>query len=158
MTELGPKAKKLLESQVRIRPATEADTAFIFNSWLKCCKHGPTGKLIQSSVFYAGQHQVIEGLLKTTHCFIACNHNDVSQIFGYAVAERVEDVFVVHMVYVKEPYRRLGIASALLEALGLKEKEVFFFTHKTQQSDRINGKINMVYHPFLAYKAYEAGK
>ena len=38
---------------------------------------------------------------------------------------------LVHYVYVKQPYRRLGIAKALLKEAGLDPRDKFFYTCKT---------------------------
>lgn len=150
--EQSPKVQNLLKSQIRIRVATEADINFIFNSWLKCYRHSVFAKQMQNEVYFDAQHKLIEALLKRCTVLIACNDADVSQIYSYGVGEKVDGQLVVHFIYTKEPYRKLGVALTLLEALGHKDGSAYFFTHKTHQSERLEKKHPLVYHPYLAFK------
>ena len=140
--------------QVRIRAATESDVNFIFNSWLKCYRHSINMRGCENPVYFAQQHKVLEGLCKKASVLIACNSLDISQIFGYSVAEKVDDCMVAHFVYVKDSFRRFGIATQLMEAQGWKKGEPMFYTHKTNVTDKLAEKHTMVYNPFLAYYAY----
>lgn len=153
--EQSPQAKKLLKSQVRIRAATESDVNFIFNSWLKCYRHSQFAKQLQNEVFFDAHHKLIEGLLKRCEVLIACNDADISQIYSYGIAEKVDGQLVVHFVYTKESYRKLGVGLTVLEALGYEAGKPYFYTHKTHQAERLEQKHTMIYHPYLAFKQVE---
>lgn len=145
-------------SQVRIRAATEADISFLFNSWLRSYRQSEFAKQMQNEVYFAAQHKVIEGLLKTCKTLIACNHADISQIYGYTVTTEVDGVPVVHFAYVKEPYRGLGLARKLLQEAGISLEKPYCYTHKTFKAGLLERKHAIVYHPYLAFHAYEAAK
>lgn len=140
---------------IKLRPASEADAAFIFNSWLKCYRHSKAALQIQNEVYFSGQHKVIEGLAKRSTFVIACNPDDESQIYGYSVGETVDNVTVVHFIYVKEPYRKLGLACTLLAALGHEAGTPYIYTHKTHAAEKLEKKHPMIYHPYLAHYGYE---
>ena len=78
---------------------------------------------------------------------MACLPNDVSVVLGYLVSEPQ----IIHYVFVKESFRRFGIARMLFDHehddLGLTE-----CTHKTFISDEIIRNHGLVYNPFLLFK------
>lgn len=140
---------------IKLRPATEADAPFIFNSWLKCYRHSKAALQIQNEIYFQGQHRLIEGLVHRARFIIACNPADETQIYGYSCGETIEDVTCVHFIYVKEPYRKLGLACTLLAALGHVPGTPYLYTHKTHAAEKLEKKHAMVYHPFLAYYGFE---
>jgi len=113
---------------------------------------------MQNEVYFAAQHKVIEGLLKTCKVQVACNHEDIAQIFAYSVTAQVDGVGVVHMVYVKEPYRKLGLGKLLLTNAGIDLEKPYCYTHRTHPAIKFEKKHPIVFHPYLAYYAYEAAK
>jgi hypothetical protein len=149
---------KSLQGQIRLRPATESDVPFIFNSWLKCYRHSHNTRGCENPVYFAQHHVLLEGLCKRSNIVMACNENDISQIYGYVCSEMVENVLVVHFIYVKEMYRKFGVAAMLAEAVGFKKDAPVFYTHRTYSSEGLEKKFAMVYNPYLAYSAYELGK
>lgn len=149
---------KNLKTQVRLRPATEADVPFIFNSWLRCYRHSQNTRGAENPVYFAQHHKVLEGLCKQAEIIVACNSEDISQIYGYVCHEKVDDVPVMHFIYVKEIYRKFGVSNLLLETLNISKDTPFFYTHRTFISESLEKKFRMIYNPYLAYYAYELGK
>jgi len=147
-----------LKSQVRLRPATESDVDFIFNSWLKCYRYSPNTVGAQNPVYFAQHHKLIEGLCKRANITIACNAADIAQIYGYVCSEMIDELPVIHFLYVKQPFRKFGIAMQLAEVAGFKRESPVFFTHRTFTAENLEKKFAMVYNPYLAYYAYELGK
>lgn len=147
-----------LKSQVRLRPATEDDVNFIFNSWLRCYRQSLNTRGIENPVYFAQHHKVLEGLCKKAEIIVACNPTDLSQIYGYICTEIVEDIPVIHFIYVKELYRKLGLGMHLAEAAKFERGKPVFYTHRTFISENLEKKFSMVYNPYLAHYAYELGK
>ncbi len=143
-----------LDGQIRLRNATDSDVPFIFNSWLKNFRTSPTTLGIASPVFYQQHHKVLEGLCKRASLTVACNNTDIGQIYGYLCCEKVEDTLVIHFIYVKETFRRLGVARMLLEAQGWGPKMPIFYTHKTRMTIALSDKFPIVYNPYLMHYAY----
>lgn len=62
---------------------------------------------------------------------IAYDADDSDFIYGFIAADTSEPVPVVYYVYVKEPYRRHGIARSLFKAIGVDPTKRFVYTNKT---------------------------
>lgn len=156
---MTPKAAKFLETQIRFRDANQADVAFIFNSWLKSNRSSALVQGVSNPVYFAQHHLLVEGLVKTCKVVVASNADDTTQIFGYIVHDSVEGMPVVHYVYVKQPYRRLGLGALLLEHAQIDAKKPFFTTHKPDFRNRmVERNFTIVLNPYLAYYAYAVGK
>ena len=133
-----------------LRLAEEGDIGFIFNSWLKSYRSSLFAKPISNTVFFAEHHKVIEKLAKTSQILLACNKEDPNQIYGYACAERVEGVFVLHYIYVKQSFRRLGIGKLLLDSFDHNfDDESAVYTHHTKIAEKLAAKYHLIYHPYL---------
>ena len=111
--ESTKKPENSLETELRFRPAGQEDVAFIFHSWLKCYRHAPGVAGISSPVYYAQHHLLIEGLCRTAKITMVCAKQDPTQLFGYICYDTAEGLPVLHFIYVKETYRRMGIAHML---------------------------------------------
>lgn len=148
-----------LKNSIKIRNATQDDVNFIFSTWQKTYRHSVKTAGIPSEVYYSQQHVLIEGLMKTACIIIACDPKDQSQIYGYLCYDTIEGAPVVHFAYVKKAYRALGIAKLMLNNSTVDIKLPFFITHHTAPISRISTeKYVLVYNPYLAYPAYQAGR
>lgn len=149
---------KLPQSQVRLRPVTDSDLPFVFHSWLRSYRMSEFAKELHNQVYFPQHHKVIEGLLQRCGGVVACDPLDSTQLYGYVVAEVIDECPVVHYCYIKEPFRKMGVAHLLLTAanVGWKPDAAFCYTHKTYQSTRLEKRYPMVFHPYLAWYAYEA--
>lgn len=99
----------------RIRPAGPPDVPFILNSWLRHYhEHGEGARHIPNPVFFSaqGHHGLVTHLLNTSSVLVACTAEDENAILGWVCAAPP----VLHYVYVKAPFRGLGIGAALLSA------------------------------------------
>jgi len=141
---------------VRLRKANQEDVGFIFNSWLKSYKYSLFARNITNTIFFAEHHKVIEDLLKKNQTVIACNADDPSQIFGFISAGHVDGILCVNYIYVKQPFRNLGIGKALLNAFEHDPTIAAVYTHHTRMSEKLAAKYNMVYHPYLAFTMEES--
>ena len=99
-----------------IRPAEPADVPFLRNSWARCSndtQHKHYRPRIPESIYMTEHHRQAAEILSRAACLVACGADDPDVVLGYIVAERVNDRPVFHYVYVKHPFRRLGIAKDL---------------------------------------------
>lgn len=134
-----------------LRDVTADDLPFIYNSWLKSFKSSPWAKSIPTSIYYANHKEVIAKILPKAIIMVACNPEDQSQIFGYAVFTPGR-IIALHYVYVKQPYRRLGIAQVLFEFARASHMRTFpmIATHVTDVwSQVLRDKWSMIYNPYL---------
>lgn len=103
---------------VAIRFSNGRDRPFILNSWVKSYKKRvvrDADDLEAYRAYISGQNTLSSNLLSQSNSLVACHESDQDQIFGYIVYERPS---TVHYIYVKVPFRGLGIAKRLyLEAI-----------------------------------------
>jgi len=131
-----------------IRPPKPEDLSFIYSTWLNSFYYDSWTKSIRKSVYFNNYKKVLDRLLNETVISIACLIEDDSVILGYMVSEPE----IIHYVYVKEAFRKMGIAKSLAKELFDDEKG-FEFTHKTRQVlPMIINKKQYVFNPILLFK------
>lgn len=98
---------------IAVRLARAADLAFIRNSWLRNYhEHGHLSH-VPNGVFFSddGHWGVVDRCLTGPRVVLVAHpEGDEDTILGWTCAE----LDVLHYVYVKAPFRRLGIARTLL--------------------------------------------
>lgn len=147
-----------------IRAATPSDRPLIFATWLRAYRHGSHfPRRIPDSIFFAEHHAVAEELLERSIVRVATPVDEPEVILGWAVLETLEpeptdptSPVAVHFVYVKPPFRRAGIARALLsptvpevERLGGR----VLYTHETfpLKLERLAAHVERwAFNPYLA--------
>lgn len=147
---MTPEAFAAVDEQVRFRLAMPGDAAFIADSWLR--SYRKSADHIPGPVYYAEHRHVIEGLLPKCTVQIAHHAEDVHQILGWCAVQRIalqsgNSVWALHYCYVKQPFRRLGIASRLLAGLvGAGD----FCSHQTAAGAAVARRLGLVFNPYLA--------
>lgn len=118
-------------SPVAFRFGTAQDANFIMNSWLKSYRPSPANNRIDSDIYFPRQSKVIKRCLANSYVVVACNCDDSEQIYGYLIAQPLADDVVFHWMYVKYPYRKLGIARWMLKLVidQATEGTKFFASH-----------------------------
>lgn len=101
---------------VTIRPFNhDTDAGFVFSTWPKGAYYGAIDPIYKSKrVFFNEMYDHVQVMLETAHVMIACLSEASDTIIGYAI--RSEDV--LEWVYVKEDFRKQGVAILLWEMLG----------------------------------------
>jgi GNAT superfamily N-acetyltransferase len=139
------------QAPYNIREAETKDVPFIFNSWLKSYRNSNFARPLENTIYFSEHHKVIERVLQHHGVIIACNPEDPSQIYGFLCAGYVDGILVLHYAYVKQPFRKLGIAKALLNCLEQPDDSAILYTHQTRVAQTVAPRYNMIYHPYLAY-------
>ena len=148
------------------RRGNKKDIPFITNSWLKSYRDGLAVRAIPHDVYYYHQHKLIEKLLPRCVNLVVCRSDDPDQILAYVIAEKMDTALVIHYMYVKHTFRRLGLATQMVDKLRESEGDPpVMITHRTYAYQKIretweaNGKENKmqgwVYNPFLAWRLVE---
>jgi ribosomal protein S18 acetylase RimI-like enzyme len=81
---------------------------------------------------------------------VACNDKDVAEIYGFICGERVEGLFVLHYIYVKQMYRSLGIGRTLLNMFEHDFTTAALYTHHNRLATKLAAKYNLVHSPYIA--------
>lgn len=138
-----------MENNFTLRAYRDEDIPFIYNSWLKSYRDAPSMATIPNTLYYAGQHGLIETLLERSHVVVACSSEDPSQIMGYIVYEAPRpDSSVIHWAYVKHPFRNFGVAKAL-EGAATANRTNVRYTHRVKVCERLLRTRPYTYDPFL---------
>lgn len=133
--------------KLAFRPADGEDLNFIFSAWLKSFRNNSWVKSAPNPVYYRYQHELIEKALSRGDCIIAHPEGSPEHILGFVAFEERGGMFIVNYLYVKQPYRKLKIATELLS----KFPRVDFYTH---MNGRIHPKLvesGAIYNPFLFF-------
>lgn len=128
---------------ITTRIATPEDIPFIFSSWLNSFRKSEFSKHVPQKLYFSGHHRLIGELLSRSDVFIAVNEEDESQILGWICAEMDRPVPIFHYLYVKYPFRRMGIGRKLFS---LMPKGPFIYTHETGQVGKLSHEG--VYSPY----------
>lgn len=117
--------------QVEVRPGEPADLALVYATWLRSVRHSSLfSRGVSNRVFFAAHHLVIERLLgRGAQLLVAHPPGEPGVILGYLCYERVAPGMtiaglelaphVVHFIYTKGAFRRLGVARTLLDVAGV---------------------------------------
>ena len=138
-----------MNTEYKIRHALPSDVAFVYSTWLNSYKRDSAlGKSTRDTIFFNEYRFVVDYILNRPNVdvMVCCHPDEISVIFGYAVYEPG----ILHYVFVKEAFRRLGIAKALLT----DARDAFeITTHRTSSGD-LTGHT-LAHNPFLLFKTLE---
>lgn len=125
------------------------DWAFVYSSWMR--SYRAAAFAISNPVYYHHQRALIAQLLQRGLCLLVHNPEDAAQLLGFAAAEAVGGVCVLHYLYVKHPFRRLGVARALcLEAARqLHTAGGYQHTHRTAAGKHLADTLPSTFNPYL---------
>lgn len=145
-------AAAALQPTIEFRQATTADEAFIFDSWLRSQWKLDAREKMPSTIFFAGQRQRIDRLLPRSRVIIAYSPADATEALGYVVAEASWKTACVHWLYVKSTFRRLGIASRLLQVtLAMCNASNLQHSHKSDaRAKRLFERVGSTFNPYAA--------
>lgn len=135
----------MIEKEIEIRLAKPDDLNFIFSCWLRNYRHSSQfAKKISNTVYYKWHHKVIERIIgRGAQVRIAHPIGEPDVILGFSCLEALNNDVILHFIYVKKPFRGLGIAKALVW-----EKENVQFTHLTENLDLEKYPL-FTYNPYL---------
>lgn len=116
------------EEPFRIRVGNEKDRAFIVFSWMSSFyenENGPAVRHADREHYRAEMNRVFDRLVMTARILVACDLEDENVLIGFAAATLRE----LHYVFVRQDFRKVGIARKLIEAFPDPIKSYTFFTH-----------------------------
>lgn len=130
-----------LSSLMSIRGPKEEDKAFVMATWLRGLYYGnPWFKEIDKNIFMERYHEILTKLLlrETTELAIAVLKDDPDVILGYSVM----DNRTLHWVFVKEAWRKMGIAKSIIP------KDIDATTHMTIIGKKLKPR-HVKFNPFF---------
>jgi GNAT superfamily N-acetyltransferase len=133
-----------IRSEVQLRDGVPEDVAFVRSSWLRSYRDRVE---VSGPVYWHFQGFLVDRLLQRAHTTVACNPEDAAQIFAYAVHETRGPILLLHYLLVKAPFRKLGLASLLMESIGAKGCH---YTHRTPAFLPLARRFGAHFNPYLA--------
>ena len=118
-----------------LNPDNESERNFILSTWLESYydelkNHGFKGVMYpKDDVFFKGHQYAIKKTLGKSKALICTAPDDDNQILGSVVF----DDMAIHYCYVKQPFRKFGIAKKLCS-----ESSAKLYSHHTKYSRYIN--------------------
>ena len=136
-----------------VRPMTEGDLNFIRNSWLKSYALSNFRRYMTPQVYYSEHSDLVNDLLPKASTLLACDPEDETHIYAYICFELCGDVLVIHYCYVKELYRKLGLASKLISLIqDSASSSVTIATHANELFPPLEKKFRIIYNPYFVWR------
>lgn len=129
------------------RPATRSDDdrTFVISHWSSSFKKSHSAGLIQAEDWASVMRPQIAKVLDRPgmRAIIAYEKDDPDFFYGFIAGdnEDIIDTPVIAYVYVKENYRRSGIARALFKAFGVEPNQRFVYACRTGIVSKLSSKI-----------------
>lgn len=118
----------------KLRGPQKSDINFILSSWLKSF-YSSKYNLINDQFFFAPDYWkymklLIQHIINKSLITVLVNPEDTDQIYGWACYQIIDSKLIIHWVYVKYTFRKLGfgkhIYNALLNLISDKEIIITF--------------------------------
>lgn len=139
-------ASKLDEVPFAVRNAEEGDVAYVISAWTRGQRAVGDNRDMEAETYFRQMRDLIASRLSFGECKLAVNIEDPWQIFGFVCYD--EHPVVIHYVYVKHTFRRLGIGRRLLE-LATNGKRPVTVTTKGMLYDDVKARYGLQYSRFL---------
>ena len=128
---------------IAFRQMTPPDRAFIASSWFESFRKSTN---VGSDVYRNGQGPLIDSLISKHRPVIAYTPAVPDEILGWIC----RDLQAVHYVYVKQAYRRAGIATQLWQ-LAPENLTPRWYTHQTRPGKVLAEKFGARFNPYLLF-------
>jgi len=133
-----------------IREMQPDDHAFVKRRWAGEMRHAPWSRSVPPPVYWGSQYKTIEALLAQSTAILAVDPADTNHLYGVIVCQRGQKS-ILHWLFVKSEYRKLGLARELLAA-GLGDKRPIYLTQVTSfiaEHPQLCEKHGIVSSPFI---------
>ena len=147
----------LSEFPIKLRHAEKADEGFIYSTWLKSYRQSDWAKDMSNDVFFNTHKEIVMDLIEKATVMMIVDEEDDQHLIGYVCYETVGVHSLIHFVYVKFNYRKLGLLSAVISSLNLLKKDkINFITHLPRSYSVLKTKKNLEYNPYLILRGFKS--
>lgn len=130
-----------------VHPLTSELSGFVYETWTRDYSRQPSMRRMPQQAYYPYQRGVVAALLGRpgTSVLVAHDAEDHDQVYGWVCSELEGGTFVLHYVYVKRPFRELGIGHALLSEALERAGDVseLVYTHDPARGRDEHGRIEV---------------
>lgn len=128
------------------------DSSFLYSTWLKSYRQMPYAQNVSNETFFFHHKQTIEKILSNPNTIVKviCEDTDPNHIYGYSVIEKYGEASIIHYIYIKHAYRKLGLAKELLiDQIPLLGTKLTFVSHESRHHKGLKDKFKIEYNPYL---------
>lgn len=127
------------------RSMEDGDRAFVADSWIRSYRLSHAAGMIAMQDWRSVMSQAIDRVLSRPGVRVLVAHlpwEDSVGILGWMAYERTESgPPLVHYIYVKQAYRKSGVARGLFAKADIDPDSLFHYTCKTSVVHRIRNRI-----------------
>lgn len=130
-------------------PGDDNDTPLVFASWMRQIRKLPPFTSFGRDEFQ--RHRgVVDRIVERCPPLLACDVSAPGVVYGFACAEMRGDLQILHFVYVRNTFRRLGIGERLVRhTLPRLKNEPVFLTHPGKAVPHLRDKWRLCFNPYL---------
>jgi len=140
-------------SPINIRAMRPSDENFIRDGWVQSYSKSPHVCEVPRQVYFDAQRKVIARLLAKSTTYVAHWPEDDDALYGFVCGVPDRPKTTLHYVYVKQVFRREGIAKELIGALVPPGAEVVCSHRPWGEWKREQAtKRGYVYSPYAAHE------
>lgn len=156
---------------VRLRHAERSDLHLILNSWLESFRKADLIKGVPNRVYFPTHHKILDQLLQRCAVIVMCSDEDPKHILGWCCAELMDNALVIHYTYVKNKFRKMGLAKRMWKRMIESEPQrpaAIIATHRTpagaaviknyiesvkemSEDERAKWDFPVIYNPYLLF-------
>ena len=134
-----------------IRPANETDTNRIYSDWLRSYRQNSTTlKDLSEKIFFNEHRKVITDIIKRGKVLVLADKLDDYVVAGFICFEPQ----ILHYIYIIKDFRKLGLATELMEAANFKRGQELLISHCVYSYAPVHFFKNYlaVFNPYKAYR------
>jgi GNAT superfamily N-acetyltransferase len=119
------------------------DRQFIVTTWSSSYKKSHSAGIIYTDDWAPLMRPQFERVLDRAgaRALIACDRDDPDYFYGWIAGDTSQGTPIIFYTYVKEPYRRAGVARALFNAFGVDPTKYFVYVCGTPDAIQLSRKI-----------------
>lgn len=147
---------------ITFRPMTADDRQFVISTWSSSFRTSPYAGMIRNDRWSDVMHPETAALIDraTTRTIVACEPSELDHLgrqflYGF-IATGPSRMPLVHYCYVKNKFRRRGIARRLFDAAGIDPAGGFVYTYRTNIAKWIL-EVCRCGHPRKAHERHQTG-
>lgn len=131
---------------VLVRLASSPDSALVYSTWMR--SYADQNKDQHRGILYKSHRKIIRNLMEKSVTVMAVMDDDPNQIFAWMCGIRTKTgPLLVHYCYVKDAFRRLGLAKLLLGYFEHRSGEPIICSHKGYVYKSLRDRYNLFYVP-----------
>lgn len=135
-----------------MRNIEKDDYNFIYNSFLLTVREALPSSMIPKNIYFKEKAKEIENILNSSTTVIASQPDFPEIIYGYSIFRKFLDNTIIHFIYVKANFRKLGIMTDLLSYVNIKDQLVIT-SQVTKNLLSFKRKYpNLIYDPYITEK------